>query len=67
MDGNPLFRYWWTVAQKGRQKQRFLARFSSTYLLLAAGDKAINGRTERYVRWRFVEDDVTRRSELALK
>lgn len=21
MYGNPLFRYWWTVAQKGRQKQ----------------------------------------------
>lgn len=24
-------------------------------------------RTERYVRWRLVEDDVTRRSEPALK
>ena len=27
MYGNPLFRYWWTVAQKGRQKQPFLARY----------------------------------------
>ncbi|KAF4381911.1 hypothetical protein G4B88_024313 [Cannabis sativa] len=26
-----------------------------------------SGRTERYVRWRLVEDDVTRRSEPALK
>lgn len=26
-----------------------------------------SGRTERYVRWRLVEDDVTRRSEPVLK
>ena len=26
-----------------------------------------SGRTERYVRWRLVEDDVTRRSEPAEK